>query len=228
MTSPNSVSRPKTPRMRCSEVSGRRSHWASAADAAAQRRGARAGEQARRLLRAARTATLPRCARLSLAGWRLPRPTPALRPNLCHESGVRPRSIDSHDRSSHSLATLGRRFAKALCHRFARKLAHRTPSLRSVDASRGRCATDSLASSAHRTPRYAWSTASRGLLCHRFARKLAHCTPLAALEPGDRRGERPAAVRVVAELVHRRRGRGKQDDVPRVGPARRPGGPPPP
>src|SRR5918998_2948214 len=31
MTSPNSVSRPNTPSTRCSEVSGRRSHWPSAA-----------------------------------------------------------------------------------------------------------------------------------------------------------------------------------------------------
>ena len=124
MTSPNRVSRPKTPRMRCSEVSGRRSHWASAAT---PRRSAAA-------------------------------PGLASRPGAC----------------------AGRRARRRPAGRAA------GPPCPSLTAAR-----------AHRS---------------RLARH-----PGRRAEPGDRRGERPAAVRVVAELVHRRRGGGEQDDVTRAG-----------
>ena len=128
MTSPNRVSRPKTPRMRCSEVSGRRSHWASAA---APRRSAAA-------------------------------PGLASRPGAC----------------------AGRRGAPPAC----RAPAPPGPPCPTRSARRPR---------AHRAP---------------LARH-----PGRRAEPGDRRGERPAALRVVAELVHRRRGGGEQDDVTRAG-----------
>src|SRR6185503_4774554 len=139
----------------------------------------------------------------------------------CARSALRARAVStvrSQARSPHSLAALGRRFAHALYQLFARKLAHRTPSLRSVGASRTRCINCSLASSLTALPRCARSAlraravstvrsqarsphslAALGrrfahALYQLFARKLAHaCSPHSVLARPAQRPERGSA-----------------------------------